>query len=141
MKPKPRLKKPIQNKITYRKSKDDTNSKIGDSGYNTAEAIDKIDSVDACMKAALAVDKFRKIKIRKKQEKRLSLKSTNRAILKSLAPKPTTFQSVAMPFSNISSVFMKKKKSKNLKQEKITLKSLKESMEKRNRKKNEQKAN
>ena len=63
------MKKPIQNKITYRKSKDDTNSKIGDSGYDTAEAIDKIDSVDACMKAALAVDKFRKIKIKKTRKK------------------------------------------------------------------------
>ena len=50
-----------------------------------------------------------------------------------------TLTSVVMPYSNISNVFMKKKRMKKWKQEKITLKGLKESMDAMNIKEKETK--
>ena len=87
------------------------------------------------MRAAFAVDKFRKIKILKKQEKRLGYKNTKNASTDLM------LSSVIMPYSNVSNVFMKKKKVKKWKMEKITLKSLKESVDAMNSKKTDDKVN
>ena len=117
---------------------EDINDVTADSGYETVTSKDKISSVGGCMKAAFAVDKFRKMKLLKKQEKRLGWKNNV------LNPKVLTLSSVLMPYSNISNVFMKKKRMKKWKPEKITLKSLKASMDAmniKNNERNEKKAN
>ena len=120
------------NKVTKEKQLDESEKenkdntlaeKSAESGYETGEQVEKFDSLAGCMKAALAADRFLKIRLLKKQEKRLRL----RRMKKGLQPKMHSL--VVMPYSNISNMFMKKKKKTSTKPEKITLKSLKESME------------
>ena len=115
------------------KKSEDVNDVTADSGYETVTSKDKIVSVGGCMKAAFAVDKFRKTKILKKQKRRLGWKKDMNT------PKVLILSSVVMPYSNISNVFMKKKRMKKWKPEKITLKSLKASMDAMNIKNNERK--
>ena len=64
--------------------------------------------------AVFVVDKFRKRKLLKKQEKRLGWKNNVNSA------KVLMLTSVVMPYSNSSNVFMKKKRRKKWKQEKIT---------------------
>ena len=116
-----------------REKSEDVNDVTADSGYETVTSKDQLGSVGGCMRAAFAVDKFRKMKILKKQEKRLGWKNNRNAT------KVLTLTCVLMPYSNISNVFMKKKRMKKWKPEKITLKSLKESMDAMNIKNNERK--
>ena len=97
--------------------------KNAESGYETGEQVEKLDSLAGCMKAALAADRFLKIRLLKKQEKRLGLRRMKKEV------QPKIHSLVIMPYSNISNMFMKARKKKKTKPEKITLKSLKESME------------
>ena len=88
------------------KKSEDVNDVTADSGYETVTSKEKIVSVGGCMKAAFAVDKFRMMKILKKQEGRLGWKSDMNT------PIVLTLTSVVMPYSNISNVLMKKKRMK-----------------------------
>ena len=118
------------NKVTKEKQIDDSEKenkesteKNAESGYETGEQVEKLDSLAGCMKAALAADRFLKIRLLKKQEKRLGLRRMKKEV------QPKIHSLVVMPYSNISNMFMKARKKKKTKPEKITLKSLKESME------------
>ena len=130
---KPGFRKAVHTCKPKKERKDDPNA---DSGYETVSSKEKLTSVGGFMTAAFAVDKFKKKKILKKQEKRLGIvknKTEGKSVKKPFKP----LVDLLIPYSNISNVFLKKKKIKKWKIEKITLKSLKESMDARNSQKKE----